>query len=303
MTRALLLSALLGWLGATLLLGELPGFRHVPLSERVSPYLPGAGLPRSRPSGPLSVASFHDVVVPLLDSAGDRLGNLLGVSEELAVKLERIHSPVSVSEFRMRELGNALVALTIGSVATVALRPPVPVTLLFLLGAPSLIFLVREHQIGQASAAWQERIFSELPIVTEQLGMLLGAGYSLGSALNRLSQRATGACAIDLQRVCGRIRQGVGERAALDEWAELAGVPALGRLVAILSLNREANDLSRLISEEARSVRREAHRRLIETIERRAQQVWIPVTVATLVPGVLFMVVPFVQAMRLFTAG
>ena len=72
---------------------------------------------------------------------------------------------------------------------------------------------------------------------------------------------------------------------------------------AVLALNREATDLGRLITEEARTIRRDAHRHLIETIERRAQQVWIPVTVATLVPGVLFMVVPFVQAMRLFTTG
>ena len=42
---------------------------------------------------------------------------------------------------------------------------------------------------------------------------------------------------------------------------------------------------------------------LIETIERRGQQVWIPVTVATLVPGVIFLAVPFVEAMRLFTSG
>ena len=58
-----------------------------------------------------------------------------------------------------------------------------------------------------------------------------------------------------------------------------------------------------LITEEARAIRRDAHRELIETIERRGQQVWIPVTVATLVPGVLFMAVPFIEAMRLFTSG
>ena len=41
----------------------------------------------------------------------------------------------------------------------------------------------------------------------------------------------------------------------------------------------------------------------METIERRSQQVWIPVTVATLLPGVLFLAVPFVEAMSLFTSG
>ena len=35
---------------------------------------------------------------------------------------------------------------------------------------------------------------------------------------------------------------------------------------------------------------------------RRAQLVWIPVTIATLVPGVLFMAIPFIAAMRNFAA-
>jgi tight adherence protein C len=36
-------------------------------------------------------------------------------------------------------------------------------------------------------------------------------------------------------------------------------------------------------------------------MERRSQQVWIPVTVATLVPGVIFLAVPFVEALRMFS--
>ena len=80
-------------------------------------------------------------------------------------------------------------------------------------------------------------------------------------------------------------------------------MPSVDRLVAVLALNREAADLGRLIADEARTDRAEVHRELIETIERRSQQVWIPVTVATLVPGVLFLAVPFIEAMRLFTSG
>jgi hypothetical protein len=78
-------------------------------------------------------------------------------------------------------------------------------------------------------------------------------------------------------------------------------VDAVDRLVGVLTLNSESGDLGALIAEEARTIRGDAHRELLETIERRSQQVWIPVTVATLVPGVLFMAVPFVEAMRLFT--
>jgi Flp pilus assembly protein TadB len=302
MNRAALLLAGFAWLGATLVLGELRGFRGARLTDRIQPYVPGVGRPRVR-SGTLSVASFRDVVAPLAASTGDRLSRLLGVRETLATKLERTHTTTSVSAFRMRQLGEALISLLLASALVVLAGPPPAVAGLLLLGTPALAFLVREQQISRASADWQQQLLVELPVVSEQLGMLLAAGYSVGGALNRLAHRGSGACAMDLRRVCGRMRQGLSERVALEEWAALAAVPALDRLVAVIALNRDANDLSRLVSDEARAIRRDAHRRLLETIERRGQQVWIPVTVATLVPGVLFMVVPFVQAMRLFTTG
>lgn len=88
---------------------------------------------------------------------------------------------------------------------------------------------------------------------------------------------------------------------ALREWAELSKVEAVSRLVGVLALNQEAGDLGTLIGMEARSIRREVHRELMETIERREQMVWIPVTVATLVPGVVFLVVPFIHALSRFT--
>jgi tight adherence protein C len=80
----------------------------------------------------------------------------------------------------------------------------------------------------------------------------------------------------------------------------VARVDAVGRLVAVLALHTETADLGRLVTAEARQARREQHRRTIESIERRAQQVWVPVTVATLVPGVILLAVPFLAALRLF---
>jgi F0F1-type ATP synthase membrane subunit c/vacuolar-type H+-ATPase subunit K len=85
---------------------------------------------------------------------------------------------------------------------------------------------------------------------------------------------------------------------ALGEWADLVEVDALDRFVSVLALNREATDLGRLIAEEARSIRRDVQRELVERMEARGQQVWIPVTVATLVPGVIFIAIPFMQALR-----
>jgi hypothetical protein len=131
--------------------------------------------------------------------------------------------------------------------------------------------------------------------------MLLSSGHSLSGAIARIGQRGRGECAAGFRRVTLRIGQGLAEVDALRELAAMADVPALGRLVSVLALNREATDLGTLIAGEARLVRHEVHRSLVETIERRAQTVWIPVTVATLVPGVIFMAVPFVDAMRQLT--
>jgi tight adherence protein C len=290
------------WAGMTLVLSQLRWFSRPPLVERLRPYSPAGMGTRGRRGAILSVESFRDVVRPLCRTLGERVAKLFGVSEELGTRLERIHSSDDVTGFRVRQLGWALAGFALGTLLAVALGPPAPIALLFVLSGPLLGFLLPEQQVASASDAWRRRLTLELPVVAEQLAMLLSAGYSLGAALNRLAARGGGNVARDLARVCGRIRQGLTEVEALREWAEVADVEALNRLLPILGLNREASDLGRLISEEARAIRKDTQRRLIETAERRAQQVWIPVTVAALVPGVIFLAVPFLEALRLFAA-
>jgi tight adherence protein C len=297
--RLLVVSGLVLWLGATLLLSQLPWFARVPLGERLRPYAPG-GMAAPRRGGALSVGSFGEAIGPLARTLGERLSRLAGVAEDLEVRLARAHSPLDPTAFRVRQVGWAVAGLAAGSLVSLALGLPAPAALGVLLGAPVLAFLVQEQRLAAESARWQRRVFLELPVVAEQLALLLAAGWSLTSALNRIAQRSRGAVALDLQRVCGRMRHGVAEAEALREWAAVARVEALDRLVPVLALNRDTGDLGRLVSEEARAIRRDAHRLLIEAVERRNQQVWIPVTVATLVPGVLFLAIPFVEALRLF---
>lgn len=296
----LVLVGLLVFVGSTLLLSELRWFRRRPLVERLAPYVAGGSTVRRR-GAVMSAASFGQVVGPLARAVGERVARAFGVTESLAVRLERVHSPLDVTSFRVRQLAWTGAGLVVGGMVAVAIGLTGVLALVLVASGPAVAFLVIEQQMASASARWQRRIFLELPVVAEQLGMLLGAGYSLGSALSRLAARGTGACGRDLARVTGRIRQGLTEVEALREWATVADVEALRRLVSILSLNRQAGDLGRLIGDEARSIRRDVHRELIESLERRAQQVWIPVTVAALVPGVIFLAVPFIDALRLFS--
>ncbi len=298
MTRLAVAFGLVIFVGMALLLSELRWFRRPTLVDRLAPYAPGPA--RSTRFGLLSVASFREVVGPLSQALGARIAKFFGVSEELSTRLRRIHSPLDATTFRTRQIAWSIAALVGGAMAATATAAPPPIAILMVVGAPILRFLQLEQKVASASAAWQRRIFLELPVVAEQLGMLMSAGWSLGAALARISARGSGAVAADLERVIQRMRQGLSEVEALREWSELADVDELDRLVSVLALNREAADLGRLIAEEARSIRREAQRELIETIERRNQQVWIPVTVAALVPGVLLMGVPFIDALTLF---
>jgi len=300
MPRWILWFGLTGWAGTTLLFSRLAWFRVPPLVERLRPYTPSS-VGRGHRSGMLSAESLRDVVGPIATSLGNRISRLLGVNDELAARLARSRSDLDTTGFRLRQAGWSAGAMFAAAGAAVALSLPAALGAAAVMAAPILAFLVLEQQVSNASTQWQQRVTLELPVVIEQLGMLLSSGYSLGSAITRMGRRGRGLCAAELTRVSARIRQGVSEIDALREWAAHADVAAIDRLVGVLALNWEASDLGALISAEARAVRREVQRAEIEILERRAQQVWIPVTVATLLPGVIFMAVPFVDAMGKLT--
>lgn len=299
MSRLVLAAGLLGWFGATLALAELRWFRRVPLAERLAPHVPGSRSPQSTLR---SVDTLRGLIGPLAHDVGGRLARIVGVTEELEQRLRRIHAPVDVTAFRVRQLGWSLGAVGAGALMVVAVRPPLAVAGLLVVGSPVLAFLVLEQQVAAASARWQRRVLIELPVVAEQLAMLTAAGYSLLGALDRVARRGTGACAADMTRVVARVGQGLTEAAALQEWADVARVDALDRLVRVLGLDRQSGNLGSLLAAEARSVRRQVQRELVEVMERRSQQVWIPVTVATLVPGVILISVPFLSALQTFGA-
>jgi tight adherence protein C len=232
---------------------------------------------------------------------GDRLASLLGVAEGPEIRLRRIHAGVSSGAFRVRQMAWAAGAFVVGAMVAGFSGAPVPLAGLLVLGGPILAFLVVEQRLARASERWQRDTAEELPVVAEQLAMLLNAGFSLGAALGRVAARGHGRVARDLERAVNRVQQGLSESEALQEWADVAGLDGVSRLVGVLTLHSEAADLGRLVSAEARQARRDLHRRTLEQLERRGQQVWVPVTVATLVPGVILLAVPFLAALRLFS--
>src|SRR5256885_9870323 len=127
--RMMLASALILGMGSALILSQLRWFSRPRLVERLRPYSI-AGLTAAPRNGVLSVSSFREIVAPLSRTLGERVARLLGVSEELSVRLDRIHSDLDVTTFRVRQVGWTCAAFGMGLLLTAAARPPMPAAIL-----------------------------------------------------------------------------------------------------------------------------------------------------------------------------
>lgn len=287
-------TAVLFFAGSVLVLERIRPLRRSGLGARVRPYVaPTTSGNRRLPGG----AAVTAVMAPLAEVFGNLLANAMGIHTPLDARLARAGREQTPGEFRLSQLTGALAALGATSVAVLLVGPPAPVSIVLLLGAPVLVALLAERRLETEASARAEIVSLELPVVAEQLGILLGSGLSLGAALDRIARRSDGLVATELANVVREVRRGRTETEALRDWARLADSQGVDRLVSVLSLHRDASDLGALISTEARAIRDASHRALVETIEKRAQLVWVPVTVATLVPGLILIGVPFVRAM------
>jgi Flp pilus assembly protein TadB len=292
-----LLRATLLWCGAALVLSSLGPVRRPTLRTRLRPYLgvrpTSEGVPIRRRLAPLTLV------------VGERLGRVMRATEPLERRLRRVHHPMDPGAFRFRQLSQAVAGLGLaGALAAVSPTSIHPlVTFVFVLGTPIAVFAAHEHLLAELERRQTRQVTRELPTVAEQLGMLLASGRSVGAAITHLGTRGRGPLADDLRRVTRRVQQGVDERAALREWADLRPAPGIAHLVGVLTLAGETTDLDQLVEQESDAIRAEAHRELLADLERRSQQVWVPVTVATLLPGSLLLLVPFLDALRLFAGA
>ncbi len=223
-----------------------------------------------------SADSLVQVLAPLAQQLGARLSTALGVTESLSLRLQQAGESIRPDEFRVRQLTRGIVSLLVAGAVAIWAGPPWLMALALVLGAPLLVVLADEQRLSGLATRRERALRAELPVVVEQLGMLLSAGYSVSGALTRLSSRSGGVIAQDLRAVMRNVRHGSTETAALDDWAQRCGIDAVRRLVAVLSLHGTAGDLGSLIADEAHAVRAEAQRELLESIERRSQLVWIP---------------------------
>ncbi|MGE3621160.1 MAG: hypothetical protein AB7L84_11930, partial [Acidimicrobiia bacterium] len=79
--RLLAVAVMMGWLGLTLVLAEIPWFARRPLAERLRSHVPNPS-PDVRRDG-RSASSVRELVGPLARRVGERASKALGVGDEL----------------------------------------------------------------------------------------------------------------------------------------------------------------------------------------------------------------------------
>ena len=190
MSRAILACGVVAWVGATLALADTRWALRVSLARRLT---------AARGGGSVTPSAL-DWLNGSAGRVGRYVASALGVRDDLMTRLARVHSDLDASAVRLRQVGWCVAGLALGLLMAAAGGATTGVAVLLTLTPAALGYLLVEHRVTLASDAWKRRVAAELPVVTEQLAMLLGAGYALGPALGRLADRGRGACAQDLRR-------------------------------------------------------------------------------------------------------
>jgi hypothetical protein len=94
------------------------------------------------------------------------------------------------------------------------------------------------------------------------------------------------------------IRRGANPGRALGLVASQYRLDGLDHLIRLLEANYSSPELPALLDEQSRSFRRRQQLELTEKLAKRAQAVWIPVSVAALVPGIIFVMIPLISALH-----
>lgn len=276
--------------GASMLMAGITAHRGPSLVQRLGPYTPRGDQLQAR--------RHREILIDELMKVAESLARGLGVKTSLSVRLARAGRSITPERFRLGQAGTALACavLAIGLLIFTELPGSLLVPAVAL--ATAIGYLIAEQSLDSQAKKRTTRYRAEMPLLAEHLAILIGSGMSLSTAINTVSQRSRGLFATDLSNVAMRVNQGMSIEHALTEMARGYEYPELDRLTETLALHQNTSDLARLIAAQAESLRRANHRRLLAQIETRSQMIWIPVTVAALVPGSLLLAAPLLQAVK-----
>jgi Flp pilus assembly protein TadB len=160
----------------------------------------------------------------------------------------------------------------------------------------AVAFPVVNDQLRKAKIT--KAIDANLALDIEKMAVYLSAGLSITSAIARLSKNSTIACRALFEDLNLSLASGVELSEALAILQITFNSDSLHRFCIILESGLWGGNLPRAARHEAQSQRVDAHRQALALMEKNSQKIWIPITIAALVPGIILIFIPFLSILR-----
>lgn len=292
MTGALI--GLLGSAGLLLLASGWVRSRRPALDHRVMPYVRDVH-PLAPTIAPTSVVGA--VFGPSVRRAGDAIGDLLGGSASVSRRLVRLGSPMSVDDFRMRQVVWGASGLAVGVAISMLLwtTRDASVPALLLVCGFGLVagVLWCDNYLSSRVRAREEQLQAEFPVVADLLALAVAAGESPVAGLERVMRVCSGQLSCELGRVLSDIRTGTPMASAFDGLASRTGVGSIARFAEGLAIAVErGTPLVDVLHAQAADVRESGRRELMEVGGRKEVAMMIPVVFLILPVTVVFAFFP-----------
>ena len=286
-------------LGLWLLVSLAPRLSRPNLATRIAPYVVDVSadarqLLDRRTVDPLPL--FGALLDPVIGRARRWLGVIAGGNDVIQRRLRQAGSPISVDEFRLKQLAWAAGGAGCGIVAATAIgaAQAVPLAALVALVIVAAVagFVGRDYLLQRRAVARIQRMSKELPTVLEFMTLSLSAGEGILDAIRRISRISHGELAAELATVIADVSSGLPLAECLGTLSSQVQLPALTRAIEqIVGALERGTPLAEVLRAQAQDARDDAKRELLEVSGKKE--------VAMLVP-LVFLILPTTIAIAIF---
>lgn len=300
----LVLGGALG-LGGSLVLAWF-GARRATLEARIAPFVRTtlADDVRRRDVAVTPVPALERLLAPVVRDIGRAIGRWSSPAADVARRLRRSGSGLSVEQFRAQQVAWGAAGLAVGiaiaALLTASRGAPVLASVVLVLVLAALGVAGRDAVLSQAVKRRQRRLVAELPTIAELLALAVGAGESALAALERVARTTSGELSTEIALALADARAGERLPAALTRMARESGVPALERFAeGVATAVERGTPLADVLRAQAQDARSQGRQALVEEGGKREIAMMVPVVFLILPVTVIFAVFPGLIAIDL----
>jgi tight adherence protein C len=228
---------------------------------------------------------------------GDTIGDVLGGSASVSRRLVRLDSPLTLDDFRLRQVAWGGAGFVGGAAVSAVLwsdrRGNVPLLLVICVVGLVVGVLWCDNHLSSQVRARERDMQAEFPVVADLLALAVAAGESPVAGLERIMRVCHGSLSGELGRVIADIRTGTQIAYAFDDLAARTGVTSIARFAEGLAIAVErGTPLVDVLHAQAADVREAGRRELMEAGGRKEVAMMVPVVFLILPVTVLFAFFP-----------